>query len=54
MVADPKALNYIFHSSGYNFPKTEELLKVMELVVGNALVCSHGTEIPRISPSCSQ
>jgi len=46
MVADPKALNYILHTSGYNFPKKTDILKVTELVTGKALVCAHGTEHP--------
>lgn len=51
MVADPKALNYILHSSGYNFPKKEEQRRLTEFVTGKALVTSHGAEIPCISPS---
>ena len=44
MVADPKALQYILHSSGYNFPKRTDMLKVTEMVTGKAaLVCAHGT-----------
>ena len=44
MVADPKALQYILHSSGYNFPKRTDMLKVTAMVAGEgALVCSHGT-----------
>lgn len=46
MVADPKALQYILHSSGYNFPKRTDLLKITEMVTGKAaLVCTHGTII---------
>jgi cytochrome P450 len=43
MVADPKALQYILHSSGYNFHKRSDLLKMTEMVAGNALSCAHGT-----------
>lgn len=44
MVADPKALQYILHSSGYNFPKRTDMVKVTEMVTGKtALVCAHGT-----------
>ncbi|KAF8259373.1 cytochrome P450 [Lactarius quietus] len=43
VVADPKALQYILHSSGYNFPKRKDMLKVTEMVAGEAaLVCAHG------------
>ncbi|KAH9986673.1 cytochrome P450 [Russula compacta] len=42
MVADPKALQYILHTSGYNFPKRRDMLKVTELVTGNALTVAHG------------
>jgi len=49
MVADPKALHYILHTPGYNFPKRTDILKVTELVTGKALVCTHGTEHTLIS-----
>ncbi|KAI0297456.1 cytochrome P450 [Multifurca ochricompacta] len=42
MVADPKALQYILHTSGYNFPKKIDLVKVTEMVTGKALSCAHG------------
>lgn len=43
MVADPKALQYILQSSGYNFPKRTDMLKVTEMVAGTAaLACVHG------------
>jgi hypothetical protein len=43
MVADPKALQYILHSSGYNFPKRKDMMVVTEMVAGkHALVCAHG------------
>jgi len=42
MVADPKALQYILHTPGYNFPKRRDMVKVTEMVVGKALTCSHG------------
>lgn len=43
MVADPKALQYILQSSGYNFPKRTDMLKVTEMVAGTAaLACAHG------------
>ncbi|KAH9074981.1 cytochrome P450 [Lactarius deliciosus] len=42
MVADPKALQHILHSSGYNFPKRRDVVKVTEMVAGKGLVCAHG------------
>ena len=43
MVADPKALQYILQSSGYNFPKRRDMRKVMEMLAGTgALACAHG------------
>ncbi|KAH8995128.1 cytochrome P450 [Lactarius hatsudake] len=42
MVADPKALQHILHSSGYNFPKRRDVVKVTEMVAGRGLVCAHG------------
>lgn len=46
MVADPKAMQYILHSSGYNFTKRKDLAIMTEMVVGeNALVCAHGTPL---------
>jgi hypothetical protein len=45
MVADPKALHYILHTSSYDFPKRTDMLKVTEMVTGEAaLVCAHGAE----------
>ena len=56
MVADPKALHYILHTSSYNFPKRTDLLKLTAMMVGEgALVCAHGAEhfSPRnASPVC--
>ena len=45
MVADPKALQYILQSSGYNFPKRRDVVKVTEMVAGKGLVCAHGTPL---------
>jgi hypothetical protein len=43
VVADPKALHYILHTSTYHFPKRRDMLKVTEMVAGKGLVCAHGT-----------
>jgi hypothetical protein len=55
MVADPKALQYIIHTPGYNFPKRRDMVKVTEMVVGKALTCSHGaiSFFTRNSRSCA-
>ncbi|KAI0249650.1 cytochrome P450 [Lactifluus subvellereus] len=42
MVADPKALHYILHTSGYNFYKRIDLLKMTEMLIGNGLSATHG------------
>jgi hypothetical protein len=34
MVADPKALHYILHASGYSFPKRADMTKVAAMVMG--------------------
>ncbi|KAK0229231.1 cytochrome P450, partial [Armillaria nabsnona] len=43
-VADPKALQYIFHSSGYRFPKTRDSFRTLQAFMGQGLV-SVGGEI---------
>jgi hypothetical protein len=42
MVADPKGLHYILHTSTYDFPKRTDLVKVTEMVIGEALARAHG------------
>ncbi|KAI0284849.1 cytochrome P450 [Russula brevipes] len=42
VVADPKALQYILHTSGYRFVKAPEALKMIELLLGKGLVWAHG------------
>ncbi|KAH9989062.1 cytochrome P450 [Russula compacta] len=42
MVADPKALQYIFHTSGYHFVKPTETLKTTELLFGRGIAWAHG------------
>ncbi|KAK0451384.1 cytochrome P450 [Desarmillaria tabescens] len=37
-VADPKALQYIFHSSGYRFPKTRDMNRINAAIAGPGLV----------------
>ncbi|KAK0431729.1 cytochrome P450 [Armillaria borealis] len=43
-VADPKALQYIFHSSGYRFPKTRDSFRTLQAFMGQGLA-SVGGEI---------
>ncbi|KAK0218532.1 cytochrome P450 [Armillaria nabsnona] len=42
-VADPKALQYIFHSSGYRFPKTRDIRFIMDAVVGQGIATVDGS-----------
>ncbi|KAK0186135.1 cytochrome P450 [Armillaria mellea] len=44
-VADPKALQYIFHSSGYRFPKTKDAFRTLQAFMGQGLVSVSGSEI---------
>ncbi|KAK0229262.1 cytochrome P450 [Armillaria nabsnona] len=41
-VADPKALQYIFHSSGYRFPKTRDVNRVNGAATGQGLIFATG------------
>ncbi|KAK0186093.1 cytochrome P450 [Armillaria mellea] len=41
-VADPKALQYIFHSSGYRFPKARDARRTMNAVVGQGVATVEG------------
>ncbi|KAK0227612.1 cytochrome P450 [Armillaria fumosa] len=41
-VADPKALQYIFHSSGYRFPKTRDSFRALQAFMGQGLVSVDG------------
>ncbi|PBK92219.1 cytochrome P450 [Armillaria gallica] len=43
-VADPKGLQYIFHSSGYRFPKTRDSFHILQALMGPGLA-SVGGEI---------
>ncbi|KAK0218550.1 cytochrome P450 [Armillaria nabsnona] len=42
-VADPKALQYIFHSSGYRFPMTRDMRFIMDAVVGQGIATVDGS-----------
>ncbi|KAI9446040.1 cytochrome P450 [Lactarius indigo] len=41
-VVDPKALQYILHSSGYHFPKGKEATQSVKLIAGQGVVGAHG------------
>ncbi|KAI0263473.1 cytochrome P450 [Gloeopeniophorella convolvens] len=43
MLADPKALQYVLHTSGYQFPKRPDVVKITELLLGKGIVWAHGT-----------
>ncbi|KAA1474654.1 cytochrome P450 [Dentipellis sp. KUC8613] len=42
MLTDPKALQYILHTSGYRFPKREDTVETTRLLLGQGLVWAHG------------
>jgi cytochrome P450 len=44
-LADPKALQYILHTSGYRFPKGREANQFIKLIVGPGIGWAHGTRI---------
>ena len=44
-VVDPKALQYILHTSGYHFPKGIEATQSIKLVIGQGVVWAHGPQI---------
>ncbi|KAK0493332.1 cytochrome P450 [Armillaria luteobubalina] len=41
-VADPKALQYVFHSSGYRFPKARDAVRIMNAFVGQGVATVEG------------
>ncbi len=44
-VGDPKALQYIFHSSGYRFPKTRDINRTIKALTGEGLAAVEGTKL---------
>ncbi len=42
MVADPKALQYILQTSGYNFPKTPDASHTIRMLTGDGVGCTKG------------
>lgn len=41
-LADPKALQYVLHTSGYHFPKGREIRQNIKMIVGQGIVWAHG------------
>ncbi|KAH9955260.1 cytochrome P450 [Russula dissimulans] len=42
-LADPKALQYVLHTSGYHFSKGREITQSIKMTVGQGLLWAHGT-----------
>ena len=42
LVSDPKALQYIFHASGYQFAKSVDTNRLIEAIFGRGLVTAVG------------
>ena len=42
MVADPKALQYILHTSGYNFSKAPDASHTIRMLTGEGISCTKG------------
>jgi hypothetical protein len=45
VVADPKALQYILHTSGYNFPKTPDASHTIRMLTGDGVGCTKGKSL---------
>ena len=41
-VANPKALQYILHTSGYHFPKRADNLQITKLITGEGIAYANG------------
>jgi len=42
MVADPKAFQYILHTSGDNFPKSPDALYTLRMLTGDGVLATQG------------
>jgi hypothetical protein len=42
MVADPKGLQYICHTSGYHFPKRPDIRMINRLISGRGIAWASG------------
>ncbi|KAA1474639.1 cytochrome P450 [Dentipellis sp. KUC8613] len=47
MIADPKAIQYVLHTSGYRFPKHAIVNEDSRLTVGDGLIWAHGEDHKR-------
>jgi hypothetical protein len=45
MVADPKALQYILHTSGYNFPKAPDASHIIRMLTGDGVGSTKGKSV---------
>lgn len=46
MVADPKGLQYILHTSGYRFPKRKDIRAIVRFILGDGIVWVEGVFFP--------
>lgn len=42
MIADPKAIQHIFQTSAYNYPKRADLVQLSKLVIGRGILGASG------------
>jgi hypothetical protein len=42
MISDPKALRYIYQTSGYSFPKQAERIELSRLIGGRGILWADG------------
>ena len=42
LISDPKALQYIFHTSGYKFPKAKERIPLLRAAFGGGILAAEG------------
>jgi hypothetical protein len=45
LISDPKALQYIYHVSGYNFPKQSERREISRLLAGCGILWAEGKSL---------
>ncbi|PBK79070.1 cytochrome P450 [Armillaria gallica] len=43
MLSDPKALKYVLHTSGYQFPKSPDIVHLFGALIGSGLAVAEGT-----------
>ena len=47
MLADPKAFQYILHTSGYRYPKSRDRLQLTRMVAGDGIIWVNGIKLSR-------